>query len=482
MNTSTSPITMKWIDWFNRTWLGIFTLKVVLMIILEKCFLYGSILVYILSLFILIATKVLLGTTIFKRKVWFYLYIFGLSIFLIKINININKRINYKEFCSKEYSLVLERKHLNHYEIINTNPLNNNLCGTIVRLDKHAKYDDKLTRVSCQLVSVDSTILLKNVRVYKFYKGFWGTIKSFLTERFPNNPHGNLACAIILGDSRFIKHSEIKSFQEAGVLHLFAVSGLHVGFMYILVRQVCSILFLKNIFCEILGILSAGIYVMVVGFPDSAIRAWLMLFLFLLFSMLKRKKNSMNSLLVSGLIILFIEGESLFSVGFQMSYTIVTGIVWVFKSNTTKGFNKSLFSNCLSIFKLTITCSFASSLLLIDYFNHFPAFSFITNFLLQPIIFLFFSISFFSIIIHIDILFYILECIQLYVFWICDYFATINAKLVGVIALDLHNSIHLILFASFLFSYHLKLNLNHRFLIISSFYILTFFVFVILPI
>ena len=161
MNSSTSPITMKWIDWFNRTWLGIFTLKVVLMIILEKCFLYGSILVYILSLFILIATKVLLGTSIFKRKVWFYLYIFGLSIFLINIIININKRINYKEFCSKEYSLVLERKHLNHYEIINTNPLNNNLCGTIVRLDKHAKYDDKLTRVSCQLVSIDSTILLK---------------------------------------------------------------------------------------------------------------------------------------------------------------------------------------------------------------------------------------------------------------------------------------------------------------------------------
>ena len=482
MNTSTSPITMKWIDWFNRTWLGLFTLKIVLMIILEKCFLYGSILVYILSLFLLIATKVLLGTSIFKRKTWFYLYIVGLSIFLININISINKRIYYKEFCSKEYSLVLERKHNNLYEIINSNPINNNLCGTIVRLDKHAKYDDKLISVSCQLVSSDSTILLKNARVYNSSKGFWGTIKDFLTERFPNNSHGTLACAIILGDSRLIEQSEIKSFQEAGVLHLFAVSGLHVGFMYILVRQVCSILFFKNIFCEILGILSAGIYVMVVGFPDSAIRAWLMLFLFLLFSMLQRKKNSMNSLLVSGLIILFIDGESLFSVGFQMSYTIVTGIVWVFKSNTTKGFNKSLFSYCLSIFKLTITCSFASSLLLIDYFNHFPAFSFITNFLLQPIIFLFFSISFFSIFIHINILSYILEYIQLYVFWICDYFATINSKLVGVIALDLHNSIHLILFASFLFSYHLKLNLNHRFLIISSFYILTFFVFVILPI
>ena len=482
MNTSTSPITIKWIDWFNRTWLGIFSLKIILMIILEKCFLYGSILVYILSLLLLIVIKVLLGTSIIKRRTWFYLYIFGLSIFLVNINININKNVYSKKFCLKDYTLVLERKHQEHYEIINSYPKNNNILGTIIRLDKYSKNDDKLIRVSCQLISKNSTILLKNIRIYKSFTGFGCTIKDYLTERFPNNPHGNLACAIILGDSSLIEKSEIKSFQEAGVLHLFAVSGLHVGFMYILVRQVCSILFLKNKFCELLGILSAGIYVMVVGFPDSAIRAWLMLFLFLLFSMLQRKKNSMNSLLVSGLIILFIESESLFSVGFQMSYTIVTGIVWVFKSNTTKGFNKGLSSYCLSIFKLTITCAFASSFLLIDYFNHFPAFSFITNFLLQPIIFLFFSISFFSIIIHTDLLSSILEYIQLYVNWVCDYFATINSNIVGVIALDMHNSIHLILFSSFIFSYHFKFNLNNRFLIISSFYILTFLVFVILPI
>lgn len=482
MNTSTSPITMKLIDWFNRTWLGIFTLQVVLMIIFEKCHPNGSILVYILSLILLIITNALLGASKVKRKKWIYLYIVGLSIFLINININTNKNIFYKEFCSKEYTLILERKHLNDYVILNTNPINNNLLGAIVRLDKYAIYDDKLIRVSCQLVSADSTILLKNARVYKIYKDFWCTIKDFLIERFPNNPHGTLACAIILGDSRLIENSEIKSFQEAGVLHLFAVSGLHVGFMYLLVRQICSILFFKNIFCELFGIISAGIYVMVVGFPDSAIRAWLMLFLFLLFSVLQRKKNSMNSLLVSGLIILFIENESLFSVGFQMSYTIVTGIIWVFKSNTTKCFNNSLFSYCLSIFKLTITCSFASSFLLIDYFNNFPAFSFISNFLLQPIIFLFFSISFFSIIIHINLLFYILEYIQLYVSLVCDYIATFNADMVGIIAVDFHNSIHLALFSSFLFSYHLKLSPNHRFLIISSFYILTFFIFVILPI
>jgi len=470
------------IDWFNRTCLGIFTLMVVLMIISEKYLPYGSVLVYILSLLLLILTRAFLGENIITKKSRFVLYIILLTIFLIQININLNKRIQLKEFCLKDYTLNLEKKLCGNYKILNSYPENSNIIGAIIYFDRNINFDDRIIRVSCQLVSTDSTISLKNARVNKIEKGFWFTIKNILIERFPNNSHGALACAIILGDSRLIEKSEIKSFKEAGVLHLFAVSGLHVGFMYILVRKFCSILFLKNIFCDLLGVLSAGIYVMVVGFPDSAIRAWLMLFLFLLFSMLQRKNNSMNSLLVSGLIILFLESESLFSIGFQMSYTIVTGIIWVFKSNTTNNSNKSFLSYCLSIFKLTITCTCVSSFLLIDYFNHFPAFSFITNILLQPIIFLFFSISFFSIIIQIHILHYILEYIYLYISLICDYFANINSNIIGTIAVDLDNSIHLILFSSFLLSYHLKLNLNHRFLIISSFYILTFFVFVILPI
>ena len=333
------------------------------------------------------------------------------------------------------------------------------------------------------MVSIDSKILLKNVRIHKIEKGFWVAIQSFLIDRFPNNPQGTLACGIILGDSRFIEKSKVWIFKEAGVLHLFAVSGLHVGFMYLLVRLICSFLLFNKLFCELMGILWAGIYVIIVGFPDSAIRALAnVIYISFLFSVLLRKKNPMNSLLLSGLIILFIENESLFSVGFQMSYTIVSGIIWVFKSDSKSMFNKCFFSYCINIFKLTLTCSFASCFLLIDYFDHFPVLSFITNFLIQPIIFLFFSISFFSIIIQSNIFSTLLEYIYLYVTFICDFFASINSIIVSSLPIDVNNYLHLTLFSSFILSYNLKLNQNRRFFIICSFYILTLFGFVILPI
>ena len=251
--------------------------------------------------------------------------------------------------------------------------------------------------------------------------------------------------------------------------------------MYLLVRLICSFLLFNKLFCELMGILWAGIYVIIVGFPDSAIRAWLMLFIFLLFSVLLRKKNPMNSLLLSGLIILFIENESLFSVGFQMSYTIVSGIIWVFKSDSKSMFNKCFFSYCINIFKLTLTCSFASCFLLIDYFDHFPVLSFITNFLIQPIIFYFFQFLF-SIIIQSNIFSTLLEYIYLYVTFICDFFASINSIIVFSLPIDVNDYLHLTLFSSFILSYNLKLNQNRRFFIICSFYILTLFGFVILPI
>ena len=451
------------------------------MIVLDKFFPGGCVLAYILSLFLLIVTRVIIGNNLLQRKSFLYIYIISLSIFFIQININANKINYFNEFCLKDYILNLERKQCNNYVILNTYPNNDYLIGTIVHFDNYEKHQNKYIRISCQLVSHESKILLKNVRIHKIEEGFWVAIKSFLIDRFPNNSHGSLACGIILGDSRFIEKSKIKSFKEAGVLHLFAVSGLHIGFMYLLVRLFCSFLLFKKLLGELVGLLGAGIYVIIVGFPDSAIRAWLMLFIFLLFSVLLRKKNPMNALLLSGLIILFIDNESLFSVGFQLSYIIVSGIIWVFKSNSTGMFNKCFFSYCINVFKLTLTCSFASCFLLIDYFDHFPALSFITNFLIQPIIFLFFSISFFSIIIQSNILSTLLDYIYLYVTFICDFFASINSVIVGSLPIDVNDYVHLVLFSFFILSYHLKLNQNHRFLIICSFYMLTLFEFVIFP-
>ena len=156
MNTSTSPINIKLIDWFNRSWLGIFTVKVVLMIVLEKFFPSGSVLAYILFLFLLLVTRAFLRNNILRNKKFLYTYIIGLSIFFIQIKINASKTIYFDEICLKEYILTLERKQYNSYVILNTYPNNEHLFGTTVHFDNYAKHENKYIRVSCQLVSIDS--------------------------------------------------------------------------------------------------------------------------------------------------------------------------------------------------------------------------------------------------------------------------------------------------------------------------------------
>ena len=127
MNTSTSPINIKLRDWFNRSWLGIFTVKVVLMIVLEKFFPSGSVLGFILFLFLLLVTRAFLRNNILRNKKFLYTYIIGLSIFFIQIKINASKTIYFDEICLKEYILTLERKQYNSYVILNTYPNNEHL-------------------------------------------------------------------------------------------------------------------------------------------------------------------------------------------------------------------------------------------------------------------------------------------------------------------------------------------------------------------
>ena len=97
-----------------------------------------------------------------------------------------------------------------------------------------------------------SKIILKNVRSQKVKDSLWFTIKKGIINQFPNTPTGNLSCAIIMGNREFVDKPLVRSYRDAGVLHLFAVSGLHIGFMYILVKLICSMLFLKNLFANLL--------------------------------------------------------------------------------------------------------------------------------------------------------------------------------------------------------------------------------------
>ena len=121
-----------------------------------------------------------------------------------------------------------------------------------------------------------------------------------------------------------------RRFSTAGVAHLLAVSGFHVG----LVSGVLALLlgFLPpttpcRLFRCGLMILVAWAYAAVSGLSAPAVRAATMLTIYLIGVALRRTPDPYNTLFASALLMLFVDPFSLFDVGFQLTFAAVLFIL-----------------------------------------------------------------------------------------------------------------------------------------------------------
>lgn len=141
-----------------------------------------------------------------------------------------------------------------------------------------------------------------------------------------DSPSARALRAMVLGDKSSLSPRQKDVFRSAGAMHIFAVSGLHVGML------ACGIYFLCALFCvpirwRIVAALPVlWLYVLAVGAPPSAVRAFLMVCAFWLAFSFSRGSSALNALMLSFLAAFAISPESLFSAGFQLSYAVVAVI------------------------------------------------------------------------------------------------------------------------------------------------------------
>lgn len=139
-----------------------------------------------------------------------------------------------------------------------------------------------------------------------------------------------LARAIILGDRSELDHELRTAFSRAGLAHLMAVSGMHVGFILLPVWYVLP-WFRGSPSARATALFLGGtlllFYAGITGFSISVSRASLMSF-FLIFARLYHKPGtSMNILGSAAFILLVMDPLMLFDVGFQLSFTAVAIIL-----------------------------------------------------------------------------------------------------------------------------------------------------------
>jgi competence protein ComEC len=115
-------------------------------------------------------------------------------------------------------------------------------------------------------------------------------------------------------------------FQQTGTLHLFAVAGLHVGIMARLLWILATVARLPRKWATALIIPALLFYAAVTGFHTSSVRAAVMSAVLLAGFLVERKVFALNSLAAAATLILCWNSNELFSVGFQLSFSVVAAI------------------------------------------------------------------------------------------------------------------------------------------------------------
>lgn len=138
--------------------------------------------------------------------------------------------------------------------------------------------------------------------------------------------------AMLLGDRTEMNRSLEMHYRKTGVVHILAISGLHVAMIYsIFYFLLQPIRMFKNgkKLQILLSILLIWAFVLLVGFHPPVLRAALMISVIHATMAFKRQYNIYHSLMIAAVILLLSNPNFLFDVGFQLSFSAVFFIVYL---------------------------------------------------------------------------------------------------------------------------------------------------------
>lgn len=211
----------------------------------------------------------------------------------------------------------------------------------------------------------------------------------YLTFGFDRETYAFIS-AITLGYKAFIPDNMMEAFRASGTAHILAVSGLHVGIIYIIFNSIFSFLGKQGrgyLIRQWLIVILLWAYALVAGMSSSVIRAVIMLTLYCLGCMQHLRGFTYNTLAATAFLMLIFRPSSLFDVGFQMSFCAVFAILY-FQPRLSKLYTpkNSISRYGWNLFTVSTAAQLGVFPLVLYYFGTFPTYFFITNLLVVPII------------------------------------------------------------------------------------------------
>ena len=204
----------------------------------------------------------------------------------------------------------------------------------------------------------------------------------------------SLAYGMLLGNTDTMEEDILSNFRALGVAHIFAVSGLHIGFLATVVGFILKRLKIPNVVKIIITAFILIFYSGVCGFSSSSLRAVVMSITLISLNYAGKKYDGLSTIGLAALIILTISPIELFRVGFQLSFIVVIGLI-----TCSKLFAKPfsfLGKKFSSLIGGVISAQLFSFPICLIYFGQVSILSVIANLILLPImsfVFIFLLVS-----------------------------------------------------------------------------------------
>lgn len=246
------------------------------------------------------------------------------------------------------------------------------------------------------------------------------TIDKRLHELFEPQTAGLLR-GLLLADRSEIDFELKTQFINSGVIHVLAVSGLHVGYILII------FIFMFGRFNIVIRsvLISIGLisFMFITGVPPSVFRATVMSLIILLAFVSGRSTNLINSISLAALVLLLIDPGEIYNPGFQLSFSAVLSIAIIFPIIENQinglGITKKFVRGIILFIGVSLSAQIGTLPFTLAYFGKLSIIALFTNLLVIPAIGMVIALAFASL------------SLSLISITISSYFAVINDVIVS---------------------------------------------------
>lgn len=249
------------------------------------------------------------------------------------------------------------------------------------------QFDEKLYY---QIENIDYKMIAKDINMvnadYSLFHQFLYDMKRKLStvyQEILGDREAGAVIAMLLGEKSLLDEELKELYQDNGISHVLAISGLHVSLFGMAVNRLQKLLRVPKAPAAVLSILVIYCYGIMTNFSVSTNRAVVMMTIYLLSGLLGKTYDMLSGIALSAFIILLQNPMQLLSAGFQLSYGAVLGIAIL-----SPVFSK-LYPQANSFLKglfVSISAHVGTLPFVLYYFYQFPLYGIIVNLIILPFV------------------------------------------------------------------------------------------------